>query len=195
LEIRKEFGSWVRDIQIWPILCSLCSFAATPNSHLSVVDSSKFRDAILCALGALCASLRSDFFNLIGFKTRKPPAEEQRAQRNPSARCGQLCACRGFAKLARAGHTPPADSWNDFDTLLVWRTWLHHGPVSPLKNTSELSGIIVEINNLRGNCLPALYHENRSVSEFQPLGCRFPISQVLKEQAPDALLTRVLYHE
>jgi len=34
---------------------------------------------------------------------------------------------------------------------LIWRTWLHHGPVSPLKNTPELSGITVEINNLRGN--------------------------------------------
>jgi hypothetical protein len=77
---------------------------------------------------------------------------------------------------------------------LIWRTRLHHGRVSPLKNTPELAGITVEINNLRGESPPAQNHPKRAFDEIQPLGCRFPMSQVFKEQATNALLTWPQYH-
>jgi hypothetical protein len=44
--------------------------------------------------------------------------------------------------MSSSGHTSPADFWNHDDTLLMWRTWLRHGPVCRPKthrNHPELS--------------------------------------------------------
>jgi hypothetical protein len=71
--------------------------------------------------------------------------------------------------------------WSPCEAFLIWRAWLHHGPVSPLKNTSELSETIMEINNLRWNRLPALHHQDRTLGEFQPLWLPFPAFPIFKE--------------
>jgi hypothetical protein len=97
--------------------------------------------------------------------------------------------------ILAAGHTSCADFWNHFDAFLIWRTWLHHDPVSPLKNTPELPGITVEINNLRGNRLPSLNHETGPWAYSRHLAAVFQYPKLSKNQAPDALLTWQLYHQ
>jgi hypothetical protein len=97
---------------------------------------------------------------------------------------GERTRPRRTPPLIGDGHTSPADFWNHLGQLLIWRTRLHHGRVSPLKNTPELSGITVEINNLRGNSSPPQITTKRAFDEFNYWVAAFQISQVFKEHAP-----------
>jgi hypothetical protein len=66
---------------------------------------------------------------------------------------------------------------------LIGRTRLYHDRVSPLKNMPELSGITVEINNLRGDFSPAPPQpRDGPLTNFNHLVAAFPIPKFSKNK-------------
>jgi hypothetical protein len=70
----------------------------------------------------------------------------------------------------------------------MWRTRLHHDRVLPLKNMPELSGITVEINNLRGDRIPAPTQPREGpLAKFNHLVAAFQNPRFSKNKRPSAL--------
>jgi hypothetical protein len=75
-EIRKSGGKSFREFVIsrFALSCVPSVPWRQPQTViLSAVDSSRLWDAVLCALGALCASFKSDFFSPVGLKQESLP--------------------------------------------------------------------------------------------------------------------------